>query len=45
LLEAAKQRLYTDQHTLEIDLCPPGPGDPGTPVVDASGSLILWQTL
>jgi len=31
LLETAKQRLHADQHTLEIDLCPPAPGDPGTP--------------
>ena len=45
LLETAKQRLHADQHTLEIDLCPPVPGDPGTPVVDATGSLILWQAL
>jgi hypothetical protein len=45
LLETAKQRLHADQHTLEIDLRPPEPGDPGTPVVDATGSLILWQAL
>jgi hypothetical protein len=45
LLETAKQRLHADQHTLDIDLCPPEPGDPGTPVVDATGSLILWQAL
>jgi hypothetical protein len=45
LLERAKQRLNTDQQILEFDLSPPRPADPGTPVVDATGSLILWQAL
>jgi len=45
LLETAKQRLHADQQALEIDLTPPQPADSGTPVVDATGSLILWQAL
>ena len=45
LLETAKQRLHADQQALEIDLTPPQHADPGTPVVDATGSLILWQAL
>jgi hypothetical protein len=45
LLETAKQRLHADQQALEIDLTPPQPADPGTAVVDATGSLILWQAL
>lgn len=43
LLETARRRLHTDQQALEIDLSPPRPSDPGTPVVDATGSLILWK--
>jgi hypothetical protein len=31
LLEAAKQRLHTDQQVLELDVAPPQPADPGTP--------------
>lgn len=45
LLEAAKQRLHTDQQVLELDVAPPQPADPGTPVVEATGSLLLWDAL
>jgi Transposase DDE domain len=45
LLETAKRRLHAGQQALEIDLSPPQPSDPGTPVVDATGSVILWKAL
>jgi hypothetical protein len=45
LLETANRRLHAGQHALEIDLSPPQPSDPSTPVVDATGSLILWKAL
>jgi hypothetical protein len=45
LLETAKQRLHADQQALELELTPPEPADPGAPVVEAAGSLILWDAL
>lgn len=45
LLETAKQRLHADQQALELELTPPEPADPGAPVVEATGSLILWDAL
>jgi hypothetical protein len=45
LLETAKQRLHVDQQALNLDLVPPRPADRGAPVVDATGSLILWDAL
>lgn len=45
LMETATQRLHTDQHALDLDVTPPQPADPGSPVVDATGSLILWDAL
>ncbi|HVL83204.1 MAG TPA: hypothetical protein VM367_02775 [Pseudonocardia sp.] len=38
LLETAKQRLHADQQVLELDVTPPRPADPGSPVVDGSAS-------
>jgi hypothetical protein len=45
LMQTAAQRLHAGQHALDLDLTPPQPGDPGSPVVDATGSLILWGAL
>ena len=45
LVETAKQRLHADQHALELDVAPPQPADLGAPVVEATGSLILWDAL
>jgi hypothetical protein len=45
LMQTATQRLHADQHALELDLAPPGTADPGSPVVEATGSLILWDAL
>jgi hypothetical protein len=45
LLETAKQRLHADQQALALELTPPEPADPGAPVVEATGSLILWDAL
>ena len=45
LVETAKQRMHADQHALELDVAPPQPADPGSPVVEATGSLILWDAL
>jgi hypothetical protein len=45
LLETAKRRLQAGQQALEIDLSPPQRSGPGTPVVDATGSLMLWTAL
>lgn len=45
LMETATQRLHADQHALELDLAPPQPADLGAPVVEATGSLILWDAL
>jgi hypothetical protein len=45
LVQTAAQRLHADQHALELDVTPPQPADPGSPVVEATGSLILWEAL
>jgi hypothetical protein len=53
LLEAAKQRLRGDQQMLELAIPGPAPVEPsgppvaaaGEPVVEATGSLILWEAL
>jgi hypothetical protein len=45
LVETARQRMHADQHALELDVAPPQPADPGSPVVEATGSLILWDAL
>jgi hypothetical protein len=45
LVQTAAQRLHADQHALELDVTPPRPADPGSPVVEATGSLILWEVL
>jgi hypothetical protein len=45
LVVTAKQRLHADQHALEFDVVAPQPADLGAPVVEATGSLILWDAL
>jgi hypothetical protein len=53
LLEAAKQRLRGDQQMLELSMPAPAPVEPSDPpvpaaaepVVEATGSLILWEAL
>jgi Transposase DDE domain len=45
LVETARQRMHADQHALELDVAPPRPADPGSPVVESTGSLILWIAL
>lgn len=45
LMQTATQRLHADQHALDLDVTPPKPADPGSPVVEATGSLILWDAL
>ena len=41
LMQTAAQRLHAEQHALELDLTPPQPADPGSPVLDATGSMLL----
>jgi hypothetical protein len=45
LVQTAAQRLHGDQHALELDVTPPRPAEPGSPVVEGTGSLILWEAL
>jgi hypothetical protein len=53
LLEAAKQRLHGDQQALDLEMSAPARWEPdgeptpaaGEPVVEATGSLILWEAL
>ena len=45
LIETAKRRLHADQYALELDVTPPQPAERGAPVVEATGSLLLWEAL
>ena len=46
LLHAARERRHAGQHALELDLdTAPAPDRSGRPVVEATGSLILWDAL
>ena len=45
LMQTTTQRLHVDQHAFELDLATSGTADPRSPVVEATGSLILWDAL
>jgi hypothetical protein len=46
LLHAARERRHAGQQALELDLdTAPAPDRSGRPVVEATGSLILWDAL
>jgi hypothetical protein len=46
LLHAARERRHAGQQALELDLdTAPAPDQSGRPVVEATGSLILWDAL
>ena len=46
LLHAARERRHAGQQALELDLdTAPAPDRSGRPVVEATGSLILWEAL
>jgi hypothetical protein len=45
LLHTARERLHTGQQVLELEVPAPMAGSVGQPVVEATGSLVLWDAL
>ena len=45
LLHTARERLHAGQQTLELEVPAPMAGSMGQPVVEATGSLVLWDAL
>ncbi len=45
LLHTARERMHAGQHTLELELDTVQVAGSGRPVVEATGSLILWDAL
>ena len=45
LLHTARERLHAGQQALELEVPAPVAGSVGQPVVEATGSLVLWDAL